>query len=303
MKLPPLAFFIFRDEQPDLKTWQKFAAFADGWNKTGFSKFTKEGKEPNGEFDHWRIVLPESIHDKELDTLCDALDKFYNSDGLMWFSEVHENRSKETMAKCPFVRFVSDGYDDSFYVNADSIFTSETTCDSCKKVAPHSGRVLATPVIDEKFLDADNDINRKYPSHRLDFVNLPNGGFLISPRVIAILKSMNVKGYEVIPVINGLTGEHSARLFLLKATKVIVDPCHEHTPRIKDAICPVCGAYNNTVAGYFHVQDSQLNGDEVFSVSRFAFSGIYFSQRVFTTFKEAGLSTLIFADGIELCEH
>jgi hypothetical protein len=303
MKLPPLSFLVFKDQQPDLKTLQLFETFISKWNNNHEAKFKQEGQYGDADFTVWELVLPDGGRDKELSLITKEMNLFREKHGLVWVAAIDDIRSDAHLEQCPFIKFVSDGYDDDFYVNADEIFTPSTPCDHCGNTAPYSDQIVGAPVIDESFLDEDNDVNELYGEEGLDFINLPYGGFFVSPRVKQVLESLKVTGYELLPVISKTTRKPSDRLFLLKATKTIVDPCHEHTPREKNAICPHCGARSNTVTGYFHVSDQQLNNDEIFSINRFGCSAIYFSQRIFMAFKKEKINKMTVSAGIEKCSH
>jgi hypothetical protein len=297
VRYPPIEYLFFDFRQPTPAAWEAVQAFAANWNKDHKSEFV------TGETGEWGVVLKEGILDEEYPVLKEAVDQLKIKNNAVSFLGAVDTRKPQDFEQAPFVAIVGNTYPSEFVVNEKDAIGNPEKCVHCKKIDPQSGPILETLIIDEAFLDTQVDPSSDYTPPGLDLVNLPNGALLVSKKIVQLLESRKVQGYELIPVISKATNKPSERIFLIRANKAILQPCEIHTPTTEEGICPVCGRILGGVLGDYYVREEWIGPDQVFSRNRLKYASIYVSNELYHSLKKLGAKGLLPAFGIYKCNH
>lgn len=294
---PPIEYLFFDFQQPTPAAWEAVNAFASKWDKDHKSQFVK------GETGEWGVILKGGILDEEYPVLREAVDQLKKEYKVVSFLGAVDTRKPQDFEQAPYVAIVGNTYPSEFVVNEQEAIGKPERCTYCKRLDPQSGPLLDTLIIDESFLDTQVDPSPDYTPPGLDLINLQNGALLVSKKIVQLLGSMKVQGYELIPVISKATHEPSERLFLIRANKAILKPCEIHTPTTEEGICPLCGRILGGVLGNYYVRKEWLGLDQVFSRHPLKFAAIYVSNDLYHAMKTLGVKGLLPAFGIYECNH
>ncbi len=294
---PPLQYVFFDFEQPEVAVWDSLEKFIHDWNEKSGSSFVSE--QPG----EWFITLNGGINDPELLSLQQALKKLNAEIGLTWFVGIKDERRPEEFESSPYIKVMGLEYPPSFIVNSQTAFGEEKHCGECGKSDISDKKVKKQLIIDESRLLKQMNIDKEDNSFRVDFVSLPNMGFMISRRVFEVLEQKNIKGYKALPVISKETGEPSQRFFLFRAEKSFIKPCGEHTKVTESGICSTCGRILGGLLTYYTVRESWLGDDDVFSTHPCCYAKIYFTNKLYHLLKKTGVNGMTPAYGIFNCGH
>ena len=294
---PPIEFLFFDYEQPDDQAWSIIEALSDEWNETKKNKFA------SNEAGEISIIVKEGILDSEYPLLLSVIENLKKKYNLVWFVGIVDNRMGKAYENSPYIKIVGDHYPNEFIVNLSEAIHEPKPCAGCDNIDIQNEPIAAELIIDESFLDRQVDPLPHYKPPGLDLINLPNGAFLISKKIVDLLKEMKVSGYELIPVRSLATKKYSERIWLIKATRSITQPCTIHTPVTKEGICAVCGQILGGLLGKYHIREEWLNGDEFFTRNSNLFSLVYVSHRLYHAMKKEGAQGLLASHGIEKCSH
>jgi hypothetical protein len=297
IKYPPIEYLFFDFQQPTPDAWEAVNAFASPWNMDHKSQFVK------GETGEWGVILKEGILDEEYALLREAVDQLKSKYNVVFFLGAVDTRKLPDFEQAPYVQIVGNTYPSGFVVNEKEAIGNPGRCSHCKRIDPQSGPILETLIIDESFLEAQVDPSADYTPPGLDLINLQNGALLVSKKIVQLLESMKVQGYELIPVASKATNEASKRIFLIRANKAILKPCKIHTPTTEEGICPVCGRILGGVLGDYYVREEWLGSDQVFSRHPLKYASIYISNELYHAMKAVGAKGLLPAFGIYKCNH
>lgn len=294
---PPLQYIFFDFEQPEVAAWDALEKFIPDWNKKSVSSFVSEKP---GE---WLITLDGGINDPEVLSLQQALQKLNAEIGLTWFVGIKDERRPEEFESSPYVEIMGLEYSPGFIVNNQTAFQEEKKCDECGKSDISYKKVKEQLIIDESRLLKQMNIDEEDNSFWVDFISLPNMGFMISRRVFEVLEQNNIKGYKALPVISKETGALSERFFLFRAEKSFIKPCSEHTKVTESGICSTCGRILGSLLTYYTVRESWIGRDDVFSTHPYCYANIYFSNKLYHFLKQTGVNGMTPVYGIFKCDH
>lgn len=297
MEYPPVGYVIFEDEQPSKRAWQELFQLMKSWNDQHICQFLYDETVLG-----WNITFEEGLIDPEFEKLQQLLLELKDKENIVWFAGITREKEDEELETCAYLDFIGDGYPDEFYGKESSYLIEAVPCDICGNTNPYTPKIIGDLVIDESYLDSDNPTNREYGGHP-DLINIGGGAMMISKAFKQVLEEVNTRGLELIPVISKQTGKETDRLFIIRAKKAVWDPCHEHTPRIENAICATCGSHNDSVFGYFTVPKHELEEVDLVSKNPYGYSQIYFAKHVADALRNSSLKGLILDSGIDTCEH
>lgn len=292
---PPIEYLFFRDDHTE-ETWGIVIEFSEIWNREHQSQF-KQLKE-----NELSLILPEGIIDGEIGVIDAELERLSTYD-IFWFKGIVDNRRPEDYEKADFIEIVGDAYPLEFIVNWNEAIGRPLQCTVCGKTPVYSQPIVAQLVVDESFLDRQIDPAPQYEPPGLDLIHLANGAMLVSNRVIRLFEEERVKGYEKINVVSKDTRKPSQRVFLIRASKAILDPCVTHTSRNEGAICPKCGTIKGGILGYWHVRREWLAGAQIFSRNPLRYASLYIERKIYQLMKNENLKGLLPAYGVFTCTH
>lgn len=294
---PPIEYLFLQREQPDEQTWQAIEQFGNDWNTSHQSQFANRWG--NG----LSVILAEGINDPELITLDEAIKTLKTTAGIKYVRGAVDNRNPEDFENAPWVQIVSDQYPAKTYENFNAAFTQPERCERCHTQL-RTGKPTGTPLIfDEAVLDKKVEDSPDFDPPGPDLISLPNRAMLVSIRVVNLLSTNNITGYELLNVLSKATKQPSQRVFLLQTQKAIMDACSEHTPRDPGAICPVCGNVRIGVLGNFYIREEWLEGAALFSRNPSHLSELCVSNRLYKILKESGCKGMLPSNGLFSCRH
>lgn len=168
-----------------------------------------------------------------------------------------------------------------FVLNNPGSYTTDAPCPQCGQRDMFGFAADVVPRIDEDLLDVPAPVGARPGPSGWEVVNLPDGGLLLSTRLVTELLDAGVRGVVTDDVLDA-TGAPSTRMARLRAPVAVPAPCPRHA-RVEDGeFCPTCGTANGTLDGYFWMPSSVVGDAEVvsthptraavFSMSRRAFA-------------------------------
>jgi hypothetical protein len=298
-------YIFLQYEQPAPEAWMALCAFADQWNQCHVSRFDN----PTGEL---QIILREGVDDPELSALEEGLSVLERAHAIIGMKRVGPppDYSAASLEQAPYILLVGEGCPPGLLTNEAEAFGSPSRCPRCGAEDQSRDRpLIGTLRIDEDLIDSDSGVDP-------DFLNLENGGRLVSRRFADALQACAATSFRLIPLQLAKGDELSRRYSLLCATHVVLEPCAHHAPREKDAICSHCGAISVgqlerkrvgvetlPARGGFHVPSGDLDGISLFSRHRFGMSDIYFARGLYLCLQSAGARGLTPSSGIDTCDH
>ncbi|MDX3659887.1 hypothetical protein PV646_21520 [Streptomyces sp. ID05-26A] len=138
--------------------------------------------------------------------------------------------------------------------------------------------------IDESLLDAPAPGGARPGPNGWEVVNLPDGGLLLSARLISALREVT-DGLVVEDVLDA-HGEKSVRMAALRAAVAVLAPCPRHTRFEGEPPCPLCGTARSSVDGCLQVPRSVAGTAGVVSRHPHRAALLYVSQAVFAVLKD-----------------
>jgi len=294
---PPVEFIFFDYEQPDEDAWNAINEFEVAWNRSHENKLLK------GEMGEWSVVLKNGIQDDEFPVMKKSIEQLIEKYKINYFLGAVDNRKPKEFEKAPFVAIVGNTYPLEFVVNFKEAIGEAKPCANCGSKNSYNAPILKSLVIDESFLDKQIDESSDYTPPGLDLINLENGALLVSKKIVQLLQSSNIMGYELIPVISNASEKPSERIFLLRAAKAILTPCDIHTPTTEEGICPACGKILGGILGNYYVRGEWLGEDKIFSRHPLKYASIYLSNDLYHAMKKINAKGLLPAFGIYECNH
>jgi len=293
---PQIEYLFLRDDHTE-EDWGIVAGFSETWNREHQSQFK------HLEENELSLILPGGITDGEMGVIDTELERLKTIYDIFWFKAIVDNRRPEDYEKADFIEIVGDAYPLEFIVNWNEAIGSPLQCTVCGKTPVYSQPIVAQLVVDESFLDRQIDPAPQYKPPGLDLIHLANGAMLVSSKVIQLFEEEKVKGYEKINVVSKDTGKPSQRVFLIRASKAIFNPCIIHTPRNKGAICSNCGTIKGGILGYWYVRREWLAGDQIFSRNPLRYASLQIERKVFHLMKNQKFKGLLPAYGVFACTH
>jgi len=300
MNLPPYSYLFLISAQPSSSSWKNLKQFIKHWNDSNKAQFQlnlSAGEEA-------QIIEFSNFKDPECLLFERELSLFKEQTPVNYFEGIVDNRLNDDFIGSDFVQLGEQFYDENkFFLNANEAFEEYATCNTCNKVPKHSLKINAHPIVDAEFLHKKISPNIDYSPLGIDLIGTPGLGTIVSKRLKEIIEASGAIGAVFRPVIEAVSLRESNEIFLLAAKKAITDFCPEHTPRETGAICRACGSVKGKVFGLSTVERSVLDGDEIFSLSPFGYSGIMFSNRLYELFVKENVRGLYVLSGIDSCEH
>lgn len=152
--------------------------------------------------------------------------------------------------------------------------------------------------IDESLLDAPAPDGGHPGPNGWEVVNLPDGGLLLSTRLISALREV-AEGLVVEDLLDA-HGETSARMAALRAEVAVLTPCPRHTRFEGEPPCSSCGTAKSSVDGDFWVPRSVVGTADVVSRHPRRAALLYVSQAVFAVL--ADVPGVRRGDPLRVCE-
>lgn len=189
--------------------------------------------------------------------------------------------------------------DPPFVRNTARAYRANPPCPQCGHRDAFDVSLVEPPCIDEAMLDhAAPDGSRPGP-HGWEVVNLPDGGLLLSTRLITALRDAGVRYLATREVLDR-RGATSARMAALRASVAVLAPCPRHSKVEGDPFCDVCGTAHGNLEGHFWMPRSTVGDAEVVSRHPGRASMLHVSPRVYAML--SGASGLGRGDPVRVCE-
>lgn len=190
-------------------------------------------------------------------------------------------------------------FDPPFVRNEAEAYRVGPPCPRCGHHDPFNVTVVEPPRIDEAMLDAPAPDGSQPGPQGWEAVNLPDGGLMLSTRLVTALRDAGVRGLVIEEVLDA-RGATSARMAALRATVAVPTPCPRHT-RIEGApFCPACGAANGDLDGYYWMPRSVVGNAEIVSRHPHRAAMLYVSPRAYAILGEVpGIRR---GDPVRVCE-
>jgi len=189
--------------------------------------------------------------------------------------------------------------DPPFVRNEAEAYRADPPCPRCDRRGPFDVTVAEPPRIDEVMLDAPAPDGSHPGPHGWEAVNLPNGGLLLSTRLVIALRDAGVQGLASEEVLD-IGGAPSARMAALRATVAVPTPCLRHTRVERATFCPACGAAHGDLDGYFWMPRSVVGNAEIISRYPHRAAMLYVSPRAYAILSEVpGIRR---GDPVRVCE-
>lgn len=170
--------------------------------------------------------------------------------------------------------------DPPFVRNAAKAYRADPPCPRCGHHDPFDVTVVKPPRIDEAMLDAPAPDGSQPGPQGWEAVNLPNGGLLLSTRLVTALRDAGIRGLAIEEVLD-VRGATSARMAALRAPVAVLTPCPRHA-RVEGApSCPACGAAHGDLDGYFWMPRSVVGNAEIVSRHPHRAAMLYVSPRAY----------------------
>ena len=296
-KYPPLQFVFFDFEQPTVDAWEEFEKFVHIWNQTEQRAFESEQE---GE---WFITFEKGLEDPEIPPFRNKLQALNSKTGLVWFVGIKDERRPEDFEQSPFVEILGDTYPEGFIANEAVAFGPPEKCPQCGKGGNTFRNIVQPIIIDETFIGKSTSIAGKSIPLNLDIITLPNGGLLISNKVLQVFNKQKVKGYALAEVISKRTMSPSDNLFLMRAEKAIIQPCSEHTLVTESGICSTCGRILGGLLTHFNIRKEWLEDAAIFSRHPHCYAKIYLTNKLYWSLKNNDIQGMLPSYGIFQCDH
>ncbi len=294
---PPIQFVFFEFEQESDDAWGAFEKFVTNWNKTEHNKFESEMQE------EWFITFEKGLKDPEIPAFRKELQILNKETGLVWFVGIKDERTPEEFEKSPFIDILGDGYPEGFIVNESTAFGSPEKCQKCGNGGDTFRKILQPIIIDETHIGKLISNVVKPSIWNPDMITLPNGGLLISKKVLKVFNAQKVIGYELSEVISKHTMAPSDKWFLIKTENAILHPSSEHTLTTESGICSSCGRILGGLLTHYTIRKQWLKGAEIFSRHPYHYANICLTNRLYWILKDNNIQEMSPSYGIFQCEN
>lgn len=188
--------------------------------------------------------------------------------------------------------------DPPFVRNEADAYREDPPCPQCGHGDAFDVTVVAPPQIDEAMLDAPIDGSQPGP-HGWEVVNLPNGGLLLSTRLITELRDAGIRGLATEPVLDA-TGAPSRRMAAVRAPVSVLTPCSSHSRVDGAAFCARCGTARGDLEGFFFMPRSSVGTAEIVARHPHRASMLHMSVRACAIIGEA--AGFRRGDPVRLCD-
>lgn len=296
-KYPPLQYVFFEFEQLTDSAWLEFEKLVSTWNKTEYYKFESEQE---GE---WFITFENGIKDADLKKFQDTVQALNERTGLVWFVGIKDERRPEEFEKSPFIDVIGDGYPDGFIANESIAFGIPEKCPECGNGGDNFKKILQPLIIDETLIGKSSNEFGEATSWNPDLVTIPNGGLLISKKVLMIFNKNKIKGYELFDVLSKQSMSPTEDLFLIRANKSILEPCSEHTMITESGVCKTCGRILGGLLTHYSIRQQSLEGVQIFSRHPYRYARICITNGLYWLLKDSDIQGMLPSYGFYQCDH
>jgi hypothetical protein len=290
---------LFKHDQPNDAAWIGIEQLAAAWNQNHFPPF--EALAPGV-----LQVSFEEVTKPVMDALVEKLRPGNSGFVARYHLSTRTELEEGDFAAADFIEILGVGLgteERPFLLNEEALLGSPSTCSQCGWQSDDDWNQVESAVIDESLLDEPAEGETSSGRGGWDFVNLPNGGLLISKWVSGMFEKRRVSGYRLREAIDGATGRPSKRMHQIIAGRRILTPCAEHTRVVGKPHCPECGTAYGDVDGYYWVRRESVAESEIIARHPGSAAELYFSRRVYEMLKAARLNGLHRNDAIFVCRH
>jgi hypothetical protein len=303
-------FTFLRHEQPNDLSWSAIKAFGTQWNERNAIKFS----ESMGFL--WAIEFPDQ-RDLAYQQFLDELAARRSQYQITYHVTSEAIRDANDYFAADYVEILGtslEGFPERpFVLNEHEALGPPSPCPECGWRDIFSASQRQPFAIDEALLDQVQPERGETPNGGWDCINLPNGHKLVSRRFVDVLKDAGARGYELSPVLAGVKGHASDRIFQILAQRAILrwQVLGPNKPIVK--FCSTCGAALDFPPGTdtttlppdvtYCVSEPELNGDDIFSHHPGRGATLYFAQRVYRLLLDARLNGIVPSTTIQSCKN
>ena len=273
-------------EQPNEATWVALRHRADEWNRSHRHHLA----EISGIMMQFRISDSSAADYAEIR---DFVEDVESALGLKAYSASRRIYNEQDYWDAAFVEIGGACLDRPgrpVVLNAAEALERPVPCSKCGWQDALNALQTAPFLIDESILGGANPEGES-ASGGWDCVALPGGRLLVSKRLLSELRSADVRGLDVLPVLAAETGKESARAFQLGASKAVLVPGIRHAS--DETFCSSCGAVLDSAGldergdslfgpqAEFRVSHEQVGEQELVSRHPSSAAMLYFAQRAY----------------------